>query len=103
MSLRVLCALEELNEVHGLKYGIKIYPRKYGKSGIEAVHPLGKSPVLCIGPKPEEALSEARLVLQYLSDTYSQGIWDPEEEDKARNTFFQEFSNSSLLNKVCAY
>ncbi|KAK5103472.1 hypothetical protein LTS08_002887 [Lithohypha guttulata] len=100
MSLRVLCALEELNELKGLQYRLKIYPRKRGDPGTKEVHPLGKSPVFCIGPKPEEALTEARLVLQYLSDTYSQGIWEPDAEDKARDVFLQEFANASLLTKV---
>lgn len=102
MSLRVLCALEELNELKGLQYRLKIYPRKRGDPGTKEVHPLGKSPVFCIGPRPEEALTEARLVLQCLSDTYSQGIWEPDAEDKARDVFWQEFANASLLTKVLA-
>lgn len=100
MSLRVLWALEELRAAHNLQYRLKIYPRSIRSQGTKEVHPLGKSPVLCIGPKPEQALTEARLVLQYLSDTYSKALWEPDEEDKARDVFFQEFANVSLLVKV---
>lgn len=100
MSLRVLTALEELNESHDLQYSLKVYPRSWRGMATKEAHPLGKSPVLCIGPKPEQALTEARLVLQYLSDTYSKGIWQPVSEDKDRDIFFQEFANQSLLAKV---
>ncbi|KAL6245504.1 hypothetical protein RBB50_007503 [Rhinocladiella similis] len=110
-SLLVLCALEDLAETnHDFSYRLQIYPRAYGPNGIEKVHPLGKSPVLAIGPKPEEILSEARLILQYLYDTYARdgggsgggaGLWTPSsEQDRARDAFFQEFANSSLLAKV---
>lgn len=100
MSLRVLVALEELNERNGLEYGLKVYKRSWKGMATKEVHPLGKSPVLCIGPKPDEALTEARLVLQYLSDTYSKGIWQPTDEDRQRDIFFQEFANASILAKV---
>lgn len=100
MSLRVLAALEDLSERNGLEYGLKVYPRSWKGSPTKEVHPLGKAPVLCIGPNPEQALTEARLILQYLSDTYSKGIWEPIAEDKQRDIFFQEFANASVLAKV---
>lgn len=101
-SLCVLVALEELASTHNLQYSLKIYPRTRSGPPTKEVHPLGKSPVLCIDPTPEGALTEARLILQYLSDTYSHGEWEPSPEDKARDTFFQEFANGSLLAKVGA-
>lgn len=100
LSLRVLWALEELNEARGLQYGIKVYPRGWDTSSLKKIHPLGKSPILSIGPKPEQQLTEARLILQYLSDTYSKGLWEPTEDDKARDVFFQEFANRSLQMRV---
>ena len=100
MSLRVLCALEELSEAQNLQYRLKNYPRDGNGYPTKEVSPLGKSPVFCVGPKPEQALSEARLILQYLSDTYSNGMWEPSTEDRTRDAFFQEFANSSLLAKV---
>ena len=40
-------------------------------------------------------LTETRLILQFISDHYTDGIWLPEsEEDKARSTFFQKIANS---------
>lgn len=100
-SIRVLTALEDLNEVHNLQYRLRTYPRKYSSEGTKVVHLLGKSPILCIGPNPEDALSETRLILQHLADTYSKGICESDgEEDKKRDLVFQEFANASLLMKV---
>lgn len=46
-------------------------------------------------------MTEARLILQFISDHYTDGVWVLEsDEDKARTTFFQEFANSSSLTKV---
>lgn len=64
------------------------------------VHPTGKSPILCTGPKPQEALCEAGHILEYLSNTYSEGMWAPDKEDQNRDAFFERFANTSVLHKV---
>lgn len=99
-SLRVLWALEELNETQGLEYSIKIIPRSMEAFPTIEVHPTGKSPILCIGPKPEEALCEAGHILEYLSDTYAEGMWAPDKEDQNRDALFERFANASVLHKV---
>jgi glutathione S-transferase len=112
---RVLWALEELAGTNGLKYNVKNFPRRrpgfLAAKDLKAVFPLGKSPILTLEPVEGEpaqtyqilpnVLTESRLILQFISDNYSNGIWVPEsDEDKKRDTFFQEFANSTLLNKV---
>lgn len=119
-SLRVLWALEELSLSHGLEYNLKNYKRVKGRAPeeLKRVFPLGKSPVLeIIGVNLFRPLSfihddnndnetktivpESRLILQLLSDKYSNGEWIPEtEEDKERNTYFLEFANSSFTGVV---
>lgn len=113
-SFIILCALEDLVEAYDdynhdhedddddtktFSYGLKIYPRVYGPNGIEKVHPLGKSPVLTIGPsspptqttttttgsdipnqqqqqqrRRQSVISEARLILQYLYETFAKPL-----------------------------
>lgn len=102
-SLRVLWALEELSEIHHQQFTLKKYPRIKGRAdpALKKVHPLGKSPVLVIphidGRDGEVTLAESRLILQFLSDAYSKGIWTPATlEDKMRDDYFTEFGNASL-------
>jgi glutathione S-transferase len=102
-SLRVLWALEELSEVHNQQFTLKKYPRIKARAdpALKKVHPLGKSPVLVIphidGRDGEVTLAESRLILQFLSDAYSKGIWTPATlEDKMRDDYFTEFANASL-------
>lgn len=108
-SFPVLVALEEAAALrpNGLEYDIKIYQRNGGAAPeeLETISPLGKSPIMTVRPKDrsgdEEALSESRLLVQYISDTYTNGEWIPKSgEDKKRDAFFQEFVRNSLLQKA---
>ena len=113
-SHRVLWALEELAGEHNIRYNLKKYPREGGVAprSLKSVFPLGKSPILTLEDehgKPDETvyqitpgvLTESRLILQFLSDTYSQGIWEPtSEHDRRRDVFFQEFANNTLAAKI---
>lgn len=113
MAHRVHWALEEVASTTGLTYHVKTFPRR-GKDTfkeLKAVFPLGKSPILTLEPvrdTPDKTyqlfpntLTEARLILQFVSDNYSNGVWVPKsDEDKLRDSFFQEFANSTLLSKV---
>src|ERR1043166_5787598 len=72
-SQRVLWLLEELK----VPYEIKHYQRE--KSGLapkslEAVHPLGKSPVVSDGAT---TVAESGAILEYLVETYGQGRLAP--------------------------
>jgi glutathione S-transferase len=115
MAHRVHWALEELASTNGLKYHLKTFTRRAAalSQELKTVFPLGKSPILTLEPvdgSPDKTyqilpntLTEARLILQFISDNYSNGIWVPEsEEDKMRDIFFQEFANSTVLFKVDA-
>lgn len=108
----VLWALEELADT-GIKYKVVNVPRRGADTYkiLKSQFPLGKSPTVTlehVNGNPEviyqilpNVLTEARLILQFISDHYTDGIWIPEsEEDKARATFFQEFANGTLLAKV---
>ncbi|CRG86875.1 hypothetical protein PISL3812_03887 [Talaromyces islandicus] len=113
-STRVLWALEELALSHGQKFELKSYKRQRGRAPTELqkVFPLGKSPILEIpgvelyrplnfidnGDETKRTVvTESRLILQFLSDKYSKGEWVPAtEEDRQRDSFFQEFANSTV-------
>jgi glutathione S-transferase len=113
MAHRVHWALEELASTNGIKYHVKTFPRRATAMSqeLKTVFPLGKSPIITLEPIDDgldktyqilpNTLTEARLILQFISDNYSNGIWVPEsEDDKLRDTFFQEFANSTVLAKV---
>ncbi|EED20676.1 glutathione S-transferase, putative [Talaromyces stipitatus ATCC 10500] len=102
-SLRILWALEELSLSSGLEYNLKCYKRQNARAPAElkTVFPLGRSPILEV---PGTIVTESRLILQFLSDKYSNGEWIPEtDEDKDRDTYFQEFAIATLngiLNSI---
>jgi glutathione S-transferase len=107
-SFRVLFALEELAEANGLKYELKTYNRNQGRAPeeLKSVYPLGKSPILTVEPVDQsstekETVTESRIILQFIADNYSRGIWEPDTvADKKRDAFYQEFANSTLAPKV---
>jgi glutathione S-transferase len=112
-SICTVFALEELAGANGTKYNIKRISRKEGPpyAALKEHFLLGKSPTVTLeninGDPPQTyqlkpgVLTETRLVLQFIADNYSDGIWEPQSnEDRLRNNFFQEFSNSTLLEKI---
>lgn len=105
-------ALEELADA-GIKYRIVNLSRRSFNTYkvLKSQFPLGKSPTVTLEHVGGEAeviyqimpnvLTETRLILQFFSDHYTDGVWVPEsEEDKRRDAFFQEFANGSLISKV---
>ncbi|RAO70079.1 uncharacterized protein BHQ10_006091 [Talaromyces amestolkiae] len=118
-SLRVLWALEELSLSGGLQYNLRNYKRVKGRAPeeLKKVFPLGKSPVIEIPgvnlfrPLPflhddnnnetKTIVTESRLILQLLSEKYSNGEWVPDAgDDKERDSYFLEFANSSFTGVV---
>ncbi|KAF1813776.1 putative glutathione S-transferase [Eremomyces bilateralis CBS 781.70] len=113
-SHRILFMLEELHEAHGLDYHLHIYHRNNPTelSALRAVSPLGKSPVLTLdgpgapSPFPQlphhpALLAESRLILEWLHDTYGQGMYDPTNAaDHRQDLFFREFAKATLAIKV---
>jgi glutathione S-transferase len=108
-SFRVLWALEELAGADdSFKYNLKNYKRQRGRAPLELqkIYPLGKSPILEILPveglnQERIVVTESRLILQFLADNYSNGIWDTQTpQDAQRNNYYQEFSNCSFAPKV---
>lgn len=111
-AISSLFALEELADA-GIKYKVINLPRRGADTYkvLKSQFPLGKSPTVTLEHVDGEAevtyqikpnvLTETRLILQFFSDHYTDGIWVPEsEEDKRRDTFFQEFAHGSLITKV---
>lgn len=94
-SQRVLWLLEEL----GLPYEIKHYQRE--KSGLapkslEAVHPLGKSPVITDG---DATLAESGAILEYLVDRHGQGRMAPAAgtPERLRYSYWMHFAEGSAM------
>jgi glutathione S-transferase len=94
-SQRVLWLLEEL----GLPYEIKRYQRE--KSGLapkslEAVHPLGKSPVIT---EDGLTLAESGAILEYLVDRHGQGRMAPRPgtPDRLRYTYWMHYAEGSAM------
>jgi glutathione S-transferase len=107
-SLKCVWALEELALAKGLKYHIKNYPRTRGQNpDLAKISPMGKAPILTLEspdgrPVPNYqvgpgVIMESRLILQFISDTWADGLWTPKsDEDRKRDIYFQEFAMNSL-------
>ena len=94
-SQRVLWLLEEL----GLRYEIKRYERE--KSGLapkslEAVHPLGKSPVIT---DQGATLAESGAILEYLVDTYGKGRMAPAAgtPERIQYRYWMHYAEGSVM------
>ncbi|KAF2728685.1 glutathione S-transferase [Polyplosphaeria fusca] len=111
-AFRILWALEEFAQAHGIKYHVKNYQRIRGPNPelkkIDTTG-LGKSPILTLettdgSPPPTiqikpGVLIESRLILHYVHDTFGQGMWDTDPEDRARDLFFEEFGGQTIAQK----
>jgi glutathione S-transferase len=95
-SQRVLWLLEEL----GLEYDVRNYARDpatmLAPPSLQAVHPLGKSPVLTDG---ERVMAESGAILEYLVSRYGHGRLRPAEdtEDWLRYTYWMHFAEGSAM------
>jgi glutathione S-transferase len=94
-SQRVLWLLEELK----LPYEIKHYQRE--KSGLapkslEAVHPLGKSPVISDG---ETIVAESGAILEYLVETHGNGRMAPAAgtPERLRYRYWMHYAEGSAM------
>lgn len=94
-SQRVLWLLEEL----GLAYEIRRYERE--KSGLapkalEAVHPLGKSPVIVDG---DVTLAESGAILEYLVERHGKGRFAPAPgtPERLRYLYWMHFAEGSAM------
>jgi glutathione S-transferase len=94
-SQRVLWLLEEL----GLPYEVRRYERE--KSGLapkslEAVHPLGKSPVIQDG---EATLAESGAILEYLADRHGAGRLAPlpGTPERLRYSYWMHYAEGSAM------
>jgi glutathione S-transferase len=94
-SQRVLWLLEEL----ALPYEIKRYERE--KSGLapkslQAVHPLGKSPVIVDG---DVTLAESGAILEYLVERHDRGRFAPAPgtPERLRYTYWMHFAEGSAM------
>lgn len=101
-SLRVLWALEELSP---LEYNLKLYNRIQGRAPpeLKQIYPLGKSPILTVDPvagsnvTEKITVPESRLVIKYIADNYSNGVWVQDSaSDRFRDDYWTEFANNTL-------
>jgi glutathione S-transferase len=112
-SLRILWALEEIHLANpSFQYSLKHYPRTLKNTELLKIHRLGKAPVMTLinadGSSPPPTvqidpgvLSESQLILEFIRDEYSAGIWEPSTDaDKKRDVFFTNFATSTLIAKV---
>lgn len=113
-AFRCLWALEELREANGITYNLRNYRRQRGQAPpeLKGIFPMGKSPILTLEstapnqPPPTiqivpGVLTEAILILRFLSEEYGRGLWDPESEaDANRDAFFQGFATMTLTPQV---
>ncbi|KFY47568.1 hypothetical protein V496_10576 [Pseudogymnoascus sp. VKM F-4515 (FW-2607)] len=112
-AIASLWALEELAD-SGIKYKVVNLSRRSFNTYkvLKSQFPLGKSPTVTLEHVDDEeaeviyqimpnVLTETRLILQFFSDHYTDGVWVAEsEEDRKRDAFFQEFANGSLIAKI---
>lgn len=107
--------LEELSEIHGLKYDLTCYERVRppARSGLEDQFPLGKSPILKVYedgklstkhfqiPQHPGTLTESKLIIEWLNENFAKGIYEPEDEKyKMQDNFFIEFATATMAFKV---
>jgi glutathione S-transferase len=95
-SQRVLWLLEEL----GVPYEIRRYERDPGTllapPELQAVHPLGKSPVIVDGTV---TLAESGAILEYLVERYGAGRLIPpaESPDRLRYRYWMHYAEGSAM------
>ena len=94
-SQRVLWLLEEL----GLPYEIKRYERErsgLAPKSLQAVHPLGKSPVIT---DDGVTLAESGAILEYLVDRHAKGRLAPEPgtPERLRYTYWMHYAEGSAM------
>lgn len=95
-SQRVLWLLEELE----LPYEIVKYERDpktmLAPKSLEAIHPLGKSPVITDG---DATVAESGAILEYLVETYGKGRFAPPAGTPAHRhyRYFMHYAEGSLM------
>ncbi|KZZ43477.1 MAG: glutathione S-transferase [Saccharospirillaceae bacterium] len=95
-SQRIIWLLEEL----GVDYQIKHYQRDEKTSlapkALEAVHPLGKSPVITDG---EQTIAESGLIIDYLMQTYgaTELPQSTESDTKWQSQYWLHYAEGSLM------
>lgn len=95
-SQRILWLLEELN----LPYEIKRYERDKvtmrAPKALEAVHPLGKSPVIT---DKGVTVAESGAIIEYLANSYGKDTLLPAEgtKERLRYTYWLHYAEGSLM------
>lgn len=95
-SQRIIWLLEELN----IEYQVKRYERDAKTSlapkELEAIHPLGKSPVITDG---EKTIAESGLIIEYLIQTYGNGQFAAEQNTPQywQDKYWLHYAEGSLM------
>lgn len=88
-----------------LPYNLKLYNRVAGRAPpeLKEVFVLGKAPILTVEPvagsdvTEKITVAESRLIIKYIADNYSDGIWVQDSaSDRFRDDYWTEFGNSTL-------
>ncbi|CAF0780422.1 unnamed protein product [Didymodactylos carnosus] len=98
LDQRILWLLEELE----IPYEIKIYergPDMRAPKELEAVHPLGKSPVITDGPI---TIAESGAIIEYIISKYGNGRLKPASgtEDQLQYTYWLHFAEGSAMSPL---
>ena len=95
-SQRILWLLEEL----GVDYEIVRYERdpdtRLAPKKLEAVHPLGKAPVVTDG---DVTIAESGAIIEYLVDRYDDGTLKPADgtSERLRYTYWLHYAEGSFM------
>ncbi|KAL0489827.1 glutathione S-transferase [Acrasis kona] len=102
-SLKILWALEELDQLYNVGYGLIVYERSLNATELRKISPLGFSPILTVPQakvQKDKVILESRLILNYIHKTFGKDVWTPDEEDVDRDEFFQEFGQNTFNQRV---
>ncbi|KAG8830179.1 hypothetical protein FRC17_005271, partial [Serendipita sp. 399] len=85
---------EELN----VSYTVKVYKRtaqSLAPPELQAIHPLGKSPVITDG---DLVIAETGAITEYLLETYGNGRLQPptNQEARLRNSYYTHFADGTM-------
>ena len=103
-SQRVLWLLEELGRPYELRFYQRDPQTLLAPPELQRVHPLGKSPVLTDGDTAgdaagEYALAESGAIMEYLLDTYDDGVLRPATgtAERRRFTYWLHYAEGSAM------
>ena len=95
-SQRVLWMLEELGAPYKIVHHARDTATMLAPDALKAVHPLGKSPVICDG---DLVLPESGAIIEFLTERYGKGGFAPprDSSDYARYLYWLHYAEGSVM------